>query len=243
MQALWHELLLALVGHPGDCVQPVLRQDDVAGDDSADPSYTVVGLELVSEVPFVSGADRAAVNQLLRCGYHYTGLLHFTQSVDEGATLDAYAMPAASSLLTAARTAEDVRRLDAQQSRSVYSAASQMLSPPKLRRDAMERERTQEGSNDGKQMEAVRKDALVPVPMHPLLEDSKPKPKGPCMSAEQPNQAREDRCHLTSCMCLCCFFASFLSRRSVSPRLGHRFGRDSDRVPQSDPADRAGDVE
>jgi hypothetical protein len=166
VQSLLHEVLLALVGHTGDFVQPVLRSASSA-DEHQPPHWIVAGLELVAELP-VSAADRTAINVLLRCGFHYTALLAFVQSVDEGATLETYTMLTPTALNTVAANVDALRRLDAQQARSVYSAASRMLSPPRGRRPP-ESDRPPTATPTFGREELG---ALVPVqPLHPLLEE------------------------------------------------------------------------
>lgn len=170
--ALLHELLLALLGHTGDCVQPILHAHEPA-DGDASPNgarFRVVGLSLRSDLPLVSGAERAAIDGLLRAGWHYTNLLQFVQSVDEGAALDAE------------NDDDDMAAEEAAAfaplgglSRSLYGAARRILS----------------GSQADSTEAAVPSNALVPLaPIHPLLRDSEPhrQPKG--RTQTQPGRLR-----------------------------------------------------
>lgn len=174
--SLLHELLLSLVGHLGDCVEAVVdvdrekTQTQTETEKSEGERYTVIGIELIDEIR-ISPAERTAINTLLRCGYHYASILHFTQSVDEGATLDSYRMPTPTDLHSVASNVAELRRLDAQQARSVYSAGSQMLSPVKARRPTAHTATTTAVTATSEESTA-----LVPVnkQIHPLIEDTQP---------------------------------------------------------------------
>ena len=205
-QSLLHEILMALLGHTGACISPLIeaQTDEHEGDGSAlasasasvAPRFIVTGLVLAPEVPFVTPAERAAINTILQAGYAYVRIMHFVQNIDAGATAaTARGSGAASTLATAAQgsdafapatdpaggghvglrttlasTALEQRALDAQQARHVYAAAGAMFSPPKKQRPARhgddEEEEQQERRGNAMAM------ALVPMnqPLHPLLE-------------------------------------------------------------------------
>lgn len=230
-QSLLHEILLALLGHTGACIAPLIEAETAADASSsasssvsasAAPRFVVSGLVLAEEVPFVTPAERAAINQLLQAGFAYVRIMHFVQNIDAGATVrdraaagantaqsDAFAATAAGTgeqsgghvglRTTLASTALEQRALDAQQARHVYAAAGAMFSPPKKQRPARDDEDEQERGNSM---------ALVPLmePLHPLLDT-------PVAQAAQPKG--QTHCsidaHARSCVCsLICVVPSVL---------------------------------
>ena len=187
-QSLLHEILLALLGHTGECIQPAIEvaggargsgsgSSGCSGSSADGPSLVVRGFVLSPDVPFVTPAERAAIDAMLVAGYAYVCIMHFTQNIDGGATVQ----PESSHTSTAAAAAAapniatslvEQRALESQQARHVYGAAGAMLSPPKR----------------GRPSSSALQQALVPAasataaaarPMHPLLD-------APAVQASQP---------------------------------------------------------
>jgi hypothetical protein len=175
--ALMHDLLCGLLGHTGQCIRSVLRpvpssspaDGRVDGDEAEaeEEQLEVVGLALTSEVPLVTPAERAAIDNLLVAAFAYVRIMHFVQNIDGGATIDTTTQTrtaAANHLANAALVTKiatnpaEQRALQAQQARHGYAAAGALLSPTKPARPT---------TNGRPGADVASSNALVPLPELP----------------------------------------------------------------------------